>query len=478
MSKLGRSDTHEYMLKCGIKDMFLQEGLMMFVKTIGDHVVDAVAEDGLEITIHVDLAIPSPRRDEQWQRWKKQLTRCQKLSAAFRVFGSHEIAKGQIRIDENSAVISQAAKLSSRELRVFEWCAGGFGGWRRAASFLRQHGHDVTTTAAGDNDQPMTCMWNRNSAELDQENPTCHVLDLTKHEDWNISVETGSNSASLSTPCKSFSSGGLVQGFDSREGQYLPIALQMARVHGYQLLLVENVANLWLDGSLKSKLIDILQFVGYEIAYGRILSLSTAHPAERSRLLLVLTAKDADFGDALPILDFMSGVHIPRQLNLWSTDRWLDPPESLLHQLVLDDEVLNQYASKKRLPATMRNNLQCDSRDEILWQRTVRSNQMMPSGTMMASYNRQHDFQENKVIYGSLRRHNYDSFQWRPPHQYRFFHAAEVAVAMGLSTKIHLPRNDCWSMTAVGNCIAEFHAIAALSAALRIIGWNDIDRHA
>lgn len=384
---------------------------------------------------------------------------------------------------EQSCILSQAAKLSRSQLNIFEWCSGGFGGWSRATKILQDDGWKVRTTGAADIDPTMMKMWNKNSSELhheDEHPPQCQQGDITNHEDWEFPIELGSDTLTLSTPCTSFSKGGSQRGWLVKDGQTLAVALLMAQQHGFQLLLVENVANLWLDYSFREQLVKILHFVGYQIISQRIITLTAGHPAERSRLLLVLRQKDlcneTEEFPSLEIPDFLANFPIPRPMNLWTTARWLDPPPEVVIPLILQDDVLKQYCDRKRLPASMKANLQVDAPSEVLWQRTVRTNQIMPAGCLMSRYTRQHEFGPGDVIYGSLRRHNFDSFAMYPRHhqEYRFFHATEMAVSMGQATTLVVPRDCHVAAAAVGNCISEFHALAGVAVAMRLLG-NDID---
>eukprot|EP00438_Fugacium_kawagutii_P008457 Skav217438 [mRNA] locus=scaffold1729:386153:403995:+ [translate_table: standard] len=479
LAEIGES--FDYMLTCGINRVLFREGLLVYIKEVGDHWFRCLDIDGVIYECHVDIQKPQQPRIEQWNQWRRQLQRCLRLSCPVKLLGYEQICEGQVRLTSNSYVISQVARMSDRQvsqLRIFEWCSGGYGGWMRGAKFLQQQGWPVETTGSADCDPCMVTLWNENSKEIHKGSdhcPRCVQLDIKSRQDWEIPVQQESDSVTLSTPCKSFSLAGNQAGWLNSDGQCLAVALFMARLHDYPIVIVENVANLWMDRDFRQHLIKILEFLGLRIAFHRTISLSVAHPAERSRLLLVLEPETPPNQVSLPVLDFLQTLNC-RHRTLWDAARWIEVPDELLQSLILPADVLQQYANRRRLPNNMKSQMTVDSKEEVLWVRTVRANQVMPAGCIMAMYNRQHTFDDDKPIYGSLVRHKFFPVNIGPPHQivYRFFHAAELAMAMGQSTPLILPRNDNWSTMAVGNSISEFHAIAGLGIALRMIG-HDID---
>eukprot|EP00438_Fugacium_kawagutii_P033764 Skav215080 [mRNA] locus=scaffold2575:211054:212637:+ [translate_table: standard] len=318
----------------------------------------------------------------------------------------------------------------------------------------------------------MVSLWNQNAKNIDHdldETPTCRQMDITQLHTWEHAVSSGADTVTLSTPCKSFSLGGNQHGWDTLDGTSLAVALQMSKQYGFTTILVENVANLWLDRSFRAFLEGILRFLGLQIAFQRIVTLTNLHPAERSRLLLVLHPSETEISAGLPVLDFLYDLPMRNPMTLWSMDRWMDPPDELLIPMIIPADVLEQYMDKKRLPSTMKNQMQVDGPREVLWTRTIRSGQVMPAGCLMAMYTRQHEFGD-KVIYGSLRKHKAEIGCLPPigPQSYRFLHPGETAVSMGTALPLILPQNSAWSSTAIGNSIAEMHALIGIGVALRL----------
>eukprot|EP00438_Fugacium_kawagutii_P023083 Skav219025 [mRNA] locus=scaffold2142:585253:586332:+ [translate_table: standard] len=337
-SKHSKEEVHGYMLKCGISQVMVGMGMLVHVKEVDDHRFRAVDQDDVEFEFHVDIQAPNPRRLERWNRWKAQLQRCMQTSAMVRVMGFSSIAPRSLRLDENSELLSQAARLSEKQVRLFEMCAGGFGGWHRAASYLQNQGIDVFTKGAADLDAHMVTLWNQNARRLDNgldEPPQCRQMDITCLHTWEHAVACGADTVTLSTPCKSFSLGGNQHGWETTDGMALAVALLMSKQYGFQTILVENVANLWLDGSFRSFLDAILRYVGLQLAFQRLVTLTNLHPAERSRLLLVLHPIEACETSGLPVLDFLYDLPLRNPMTLWSMDRWMEPPEELLIPLII-----------------------------------------------------------------------------------------------------------------------------------------------
>ena len=150
-------------------------------------------------------------------------------------------------------------------------------------------------------------------------------------------------------------------------------------------------------------------------------------------------------------------------ISLWETKRWMTLSEELMYDLILDDQTIEKYAKQSSMTYAMRQKVQVWNRVSALFARAITSNMAMPAGTMMAGYNHQHVIAEttgSNQILGSLR-HVKDL-------TFRFVHPIEVVLAMGSVFGIVLPRNIRLSMTGVGNCISEMHALIGLATGFKL----------
>ena len=84
----------------------------------------------------------------------------------------------------------------------------------------------------------------------------------------------------------------------------------------------------------------------------------------------------------------------------------------------------------------------------------------------MASYGNQHNLTDDGTILGCIRR---DSEGWR------YLHAVEALIALGITSPASVPRSQRRANTGVGNSISESHALIGLIALLESVGCNMID---
>eukprot|EP00435_Cladocopium_sp_Y103_P065488 s275_g27.t1 len=462
-------DIRKYMLSSGVRDVLLTRGFIAHVHEVDDCGVILRLPNGEQRFIHFDLShVPTTVATTKLQRWRKLLHRCQRKSATIRFLGAHWKSGNQWVADETTILLEQAMYLHESDLKLWEWFSGAFGGWSRAAEFLHDQGFPISVVGAADIDPHSTQVWNMNRRLINQKSPAvAQILDVREIENWETVMEAETNGISLSSSCKSFSLAGLKKGWQSEDGQTLATALLFAAQHGFRCIVLENVSNLKHDPKLFQTLVEILKFCGLEIAYEGVISMSSVHPVERTRLIMIIKQRGDEAVQDGGKCDFTSHLEQKAGTSLWGTRRWMTLPDELIHDVILDEQTLDQYAKASSMPHAIRQKVQVWNRVSALFARAITSNMAMPAGTMMAGYNHQHIIAEtmgSNQILGSLR-HVRDLI-------FRFVHPIEVVMAMGTVFGVVLPRNIRLSMNGVGNCISEMHALIGLAAGFQV--WKDL----
>eukprot|EP00435_Cladocopium_sp_Y103_P043731 s2239_g12.t1 len=457
------------MLGCGLKEVLMTKGFIATVHEVSDDGASLRLPNGEFRILQFDLNhVPTTKATSKLQRWRKLLNRCQRSSATIRFLGTKWVSGNRWTADESTILLEQAVYLQECDLKLWEWFSGAFGGWSRAAEFLHDKGFPISVVGASDIDHQVTEIWNSNRMLTNKTSSVvAQVMDVKEIENWESVVEAGSNCVSISSSCKSFSLAGLQKGWQSEDGQTLAIALFFAARHGFRCIVLENVSNLRHDPKLYQQLKDILSFCGLEIAYEGVISMRCVHPAERTRLIMVIAQKDDPAMQHGFECKFVDHVQQKTGNSLWESKRWMTLPEELIDDLLLDEQTLDQYAKHTSMPQAMRQKMQVWNRVSALYARTITSKMAMPAGTMMAGYNHQHIIAEStgsKQILGSLR-HVKDL-------TFRFVHPIEVVVALGTVFGVVLPRNIRLSMSGVGNCISEMHALIGLAAGFKV--WKGL----
>lgn len=391
-SKQAYDHVKTYMLRAGLPEHLLEGGSVGTICDVADFRFDMKMPCGELRTYHVDLQLPSLSRHGFWNNWKKQLLRCQAQSVQVKLFGAVHIAGRDWRLDQTSLIVSQCAKFTDKEIRLYEWYSGGFGGWSRGANWLNCQYMPIRTVGAADADPVMVMQWNGNFALTNREDRViCKRMDANELQNWDEVSSSGANTISLSSSCRSFSPAGGQRGWDSTDGQSLALSLAYSHAVGCQIILLENVAALANKSSFREFLDQILEFVGLRVVFETVLNITNLHAADRTRLVMVLQPMNTSM-PLQPETD--EWIHRIKQLKpptLWDQRRWLDIPEQLYGDLTLHEEVLEKYASMKHLPFAMKQTVQVGNREEILQARRVRSGSQMPVGCLMAAYTRQHE---------------------------------------------------------------------------------------
>lgn len=472
MSKQAVWDTGQYLLQGGMTHQMLQAGHLVSVREISIDQVLVRQLGGQEMVIVFDIALPSPKMQAMVNRWRKTLFLAAKTCAYVRMLGLDHVSGHTWRATENSVMLPQCNIVTTQELRISEGFAGGYGGWSKAVTYLNQHHPNYPLKIAGalEWDAPTAEMWDMHNASA--HGCCCTVGDITSIDVWTDAMnDIHPHILTLSSSCVQFSFAGPQLGWQSREGHALAAALHYAAKSGIEIVLVENVGNLRSCIEFWNGFIAVTEYCNFQIAAEGVVNVQHLHPVNRARELIVLVAKSGRV-DQLPHVLISDGCvpgRYPR--TLWEMDRWLNPPEEMLRSQHIHDSILPEHKCYDRLPPTMKAQVYVRHPTEVMLSRCVKSNQPLPSGTIMAKYTQQHTLDGD--ILGSLRRTNQDSA--------RFLHPLEMMVACGISSPCVVPESGTLGYKIVGNCITEMHALVGLVAMINVLHtrfeWNPIDCH-
>eukprot|EP00438_Fugacium_kawagutii_P013209 Skav218443 [mRNA] locus=scaffold905:59125:61836:+ [translate_table: standard] len=452
-----------YMLSAGLKEQLLTMGFLATIHEVHANSVCVKLSSGENRTLHFDCSgITTVERTALLKQWRRILHRSYSRSAPVRFLGAELIAGPNFRLSESSILLEQAGIVDRKQLRFIELFSGGYGGWSRAVRWLGDRNYPVCV-AGGVDIQPQMCsMWNANDATPDAPHaPRALNFDLNELTCWDWIMELQPNALTISSSCKAFSSAGQQLGWSSKDSSTLAVTLRHAVMFGFRLIVLENVANLVQDEGLNHFFRCVLEWSGLEVAHEQVVPLELMQPAERNRILMVLKlANDDEIKSIMPVDINELGLAGPHTLQ--SMDRWVNLPEHLVNQLTIDADVLKDYLSPKHMPKSMRQRMTTRSTAEAIEVRTVRKSMKMSAGTLMAAYGSQHKF-------GKTSRSGVILGQFREVHQncFRFFHPCEHILAMGTTQPLTLPADFHWAMEAVGNSIAESHALFEILVAFQ-----------
>eukprot|EP00438_Fugacium_kawagutii_P030479 Skav220667 [mRNA] locus=scaffold1914:52437:57580:+ [translate_table: standard] len=453
------TDGGQYLLNHGMKQHLLGHGILVTVHEIRDSLVRVKLDDHKVVTIHLDIALPSTAMELLRSRWMKALMGAQLVSAPIRMLGLQRINDEAFRATEETVMLKQCGIVNSSELRLVECYAGGVGGWSRAAGFMSQLKPETPLQVVGavEKDPDIAKSWNSNHAT--RHNCICIVGDLTDEGVWmDMCHESEPNALSISSPCRSFSRAGSQNGWNSQDAFCLASSLWFSHLAGVQLLTVENVEALRECQHHWEGFLSMIDFCGYRIAAEKCVNANILHPICRARAIIVLVAKSIPIPNH-PSVQWPSFLDQPECVSLWSSGRWVDPPQEHMFELQLDEPVLQEYLKRDRMPPKMRHDMMVGSPEEARHVRCIRSQFPIPSGTMLAQYGNQHNMQGQ--ILGSLRRMNRTDC--------RLLHPLELVIASGVAAPCILPQNRRLAYTMVGNMITEMHGLLGLSMAVNVV---------
>ena len=476
-SKLVPHDTGQYLLNAGVVDSLLSVGFVCTIHDVHKDGFEAVLPNGERRSVAFNIQLPTLVIQQKLHRWIKTLEKCQRRSIPIRCIGTTFVHGNNWVANEKTFFLEQCRIIHGEDIRLYEWFSGGVGGWSRAASFLRSNHYPMCVTGAADWDPNMVNMWNANAKHVHGNQPItpkCIVNDVRSIDSWNEAMQSEPTAMSLSSSCRSFSLAGLQGGWNSVDGETLAIALWFAFLHGCNWLVIENVANLKQDHNLYQQLLRILEFCNYKIVYEQVIPLAKHHPVERNRLIMVLTNQNGMNEMSQECIDqtVIAFHRMKPRVSMHDCKRWIDLPQELIEEVILTEDMIKIYGEFYRLPDQFKSRVLIQAKNVIEARQSYPS-EALSAGTCMASYTKQHELASrsdaiNQKILGSLKKRG---------SVWTFFHPSEIAVAIGIHSALIMPANVQLAMQAVGNSIAEAHAIVGLVSLTKLMMKSDCKRN-
>ena len=439
-------------------------------------------------------------------RWKKILRKACMTSSLITIIGDllqceiscsavppQDPTYQQFRLrNPNAILISGQRSMSGDNLKIFEFCCGGFKGWSRAADYLNEN-EQIPYQCVGGVDNDPTCidMCIRHSNltwKPCKRNTSTHlspfgvepksalpngedvsdwfVGDVGKMTVWEDISLRSPDVACISAPCQSFTTTGNRQGWNHELGTVLANSISCAAVAGIPILAIENSSQLVQNNDFHGFLCLLLEYWGYQVVAEDVVSLEKMHPAVRNRAIIIAVCKDKfanldQEGKPLKLDHF-----IPPQLGGVMSDRLGPLPEILMMNLDLEEKDFQMMNNLEYMPKFMR----ARPRNPPIRRRLITpANQKLSSGTSMAKYGDQQNLPphclKNGGILGELMKDLHH-------HDIRFVAPIEILLCLGCSQAVILPKNQRLGWHIIGNAIHEYHALVGL-----ITVWNFLRFH-
>ena len=357
------------------------------------------------------------------------------------------------------------------KIKVLEWFAGGFGGWKHAGQFLRTH-----------EQIPMQFVAVEASPEISAQYALTHRAHLIAASDrlpddlflndldwivqadvFNLNLRKAVHTwmptiICISSPCPPWSTAAASAGLHSKEGLLLAQSILEARFARPAFLLIEQVAGFAFHKH-KPLIEQLLLYCGFQLIFQKTLDLKDVSQPARLRWLGI--ARRVRASVMKPNIQAW-----PRKHASTFPNPQLHLPESLRHQTIVTaqmEEVASslEYAKHKTkgTPA------------QILQAKIFQPTEHLP--TFMARYGTQHLLEKSllkeKGYFGHF---VHDS---AAPKGFRLWHPSEVVLAHGLADVMHIPNDFILANKIVGNMIAVQHALYLLTNTLPSLNGSQVN---
>lgn len=374
-------------------------------------------------------------------------------------------------LDEQSVIFSPSSS-QQHSIMAMEFFAGGFGGWKMAAQFLKHyHQVPIVRTLALDFDSRALQNWVMNFGghyvetmvdipwqivELFQDNIAV-VGDIHSHHWKQASAVFAPNLATISAPCVSWSGANSQKGLFSEGGLVLVASLLHCKFLRPRTILLEQGRN-FESHPHYSIVMKLIKAIGYRIVFQKVLDAGDTAPMQRQRWIAI--ACDTLSKHPFDLKDFP-----PKWLgDLYQTPMsfgcMVNLSEEQKSSLRLPEKVMKKYFDQRYAPPCMKNNLS--------GKRSTKIFQKMP--TLMASYGKQHEFSERELTTHGLYGHfQVESYASSNATQLRLWHPLELAIMfIPVDTVVISKQNDvAWQH--LGNAITTNHACFAFVASLTLL---------
>ena len=205
-----------------------------------------------------------------------------------------------LHLDETSAIYSNR---SARQqcITAIEFCAGGFGGWTMASSFLKKiHRVPFIRTMALDYDEKAIQNWLLTFGGHYIETQSTIPWQMVELFDGNIGIAADvhdsnwkqaaatmqPNLATISAPCVSWSGANSQKGLFSEGGIVLMSSIMQCKFLRPRIILLEQVRN-FESHPHYAKAMQLLTAAGYRIIYKRVIDAGDGCPMTRPRWLAI-----------------------------------------------------------------------------------------------------------------------------------------------------------------------------------------------
>ena len=360
---------------------------------------------------------------------------------------------------------------SPSNIRLLELCAGGYGGWKGASTFLQSHCQQNFQTVGVEIDLHACLSYAvAHSAILCQPGELDRILQQFPDRDiivsadvmntiwWQAASKWNPHVITLSSSCKPWSSAALGQGLCRADGLLLFRCLLMCRFFQPPIICIEQVNGFALHPH-KHWIIRTLHYCGYRISWQGSLDLQDQSPTARIRWLCIAVR----VSDQLPPLKIQPWNRIVSKSPI-SEDAIFTFSDSELQQLVISPETADLAANSKFHKSLKGKQLVTPK--EVMNSRVNDGHSVTP--TFMAMYGSQHDldlsFLEKFGYFGHFK------LQAELPFQCRYWHPLEIILLHGHFGDAWLDSNIHQSYLSVGNMIAIPHALFVLLHVANCVG--------
>ena len=422
--------------------------------------------------------------DKLTSRWTKLLNRASKMGSKVVLLGDLETCGSvtetscvHFRLTSRNAIMmSGQCSMSGDQVRIFEYCCGGFKGWTRAMDILTKH-ENLNLQSVGGVDSDSTCVDMCTKHEHDRghgtplselmsfdefEDPKWFLGDLNLMRTWETISIRLIDFACISAPCQSFTTTGNNQGWEHALGVVLAKSITCAAIMETETIVLENSAQMYRNSTYYDFLMNFLRYWGYVLVAIDVVQIEHLHPATRNRCIAVAVRNPQTYDQPdFPRRPLKLNGFIPKHIGGVMRDRlgFGDVPDQLMQHLDLDSKDLEIFGLPELMPIAMRN--KC--RNPSILNRVVDVDcNKLSSGTAMAKYGDQQN-----LPFSSLEKFGILGELFGPANQIRFIAPIEILLCLGCSERTVIPRNNLLSWRIVGNAIHEYHALVGL-----ITAWN------
>ena len=358
-------------------------------------------------------------------------------------------------------------------IRILEWFAGGFGGWKSAGSFLRYNLGIRSQFVAVEKDLEIATAYAlTHRAALIRNPKTLPESVFFSYQDWVIQSDIGNpgirkaihawqpNIVTISSPCPPWSRATRAGGLSTADGRLLIQSILEARWIRAPLILFEQVFGFAVHVH-KSMVLRVLNFCGYQLVFQRSFDLKEVSQTSRIRWLAIAKRVHSQH----PMHPFMSW---PKSDVPAFASPMLELTGDHRQQTLVTDGMLHAASNPTLLKGAAKL-----TPDQVLRSRVYQPEAPLP--TFMARYGTQHMIDESTLI-----THGYFGHFVADPHAskgFRLWHPAEIALIHGLTDVLFLPDDFTMANRIVGNMIATQHALVLLCHAITILQNSPVNTH-